>query len=397
MNIHEYQAKEILAKSGIPVMRGKVAHSPEEAVQIAEDLKGNLWVVKAQIHAGGRGKAGGIILCHSPGEVREAARKLLGQRLATSQTGSPGISSGGLNGHLVKCVYIEEGCAIERELYISLVVDRLHQCLAFIASKAGGMDIEETAARQPDHIITVRVDPASGFQPYHGRQLAYGLGLKGEAATQMGRLSGNLYALFKTLDASLVEINPLVITKTGDLKALDAKMSFDESGLLRHPEIGQLRDEDEEDASEREAARQGLSYVKLDGTIGCMVNGAGLAMATMDIIKLHGAQPANFLDIGGGATQERVAVAFKLISADKNVKAILINIFGGIMRCDVVAEGILAAAREVGLTVPMVVRLQGTHENQGRQILASSSLKIMLADDLGDAALKVVQAVREAA
>lgn len=389
MNIHEYQAKSILADYGVPLLKGKVAYTVDEAIKVASELGGVLWVVKAQVHAGGRGKAGGVVLCRSSEEVRQAAKRLLGSQLVTHQTGPKGQEVGR--------IYIEEGCDFAQELYLSLLVDRTHQCLSFVASDAGGMDIEEVSQKTPDRILTLQIDPASGFQPYHGRKIAYGLGLKGEQAKALGQLAQSLYQSFNALDANLIEINPLVITKSGDLVALDAKMAFDDNGLFRHPEVEQLRDEAEEDASELEAARQGLSYVKLSGNIGCMVNGAGLAMATMDIIKLHGAEPANFLDVGGGASQDKVAAAFKLILADSNVEAILINIFGGIMRCDIIAEGIVCAAKEVSLTVPMVVRLQGTNEKEGKQILEESQLAIILADDLGDAAAKVAEAVREAA
>ncbi len=389
MNIHEYQAKSILADYGVPILKGKVAYTVDEAIKVASELGGVLWVVKAQVHAGGRGKAGGVVLCRSSEEVRQAAKRLLGSHLVTHQTGPKGQEVGR--------IYIEEGCDFVQELYLSLLVDRTHQCLSFVASDAGGMDIEEVSQKTPDRILTLQIDPASGFHPYHGRKIAYGLGLKGEQAKALGQLAQSLYQSFNALDANLIEINPLVITKSGDLVALDAKMAFDDNGLFRHPEIEQLRDEAEEDASELEAARQGLSYVKLSGNIGCMVNGAGLAMATMDIIKLHGAEPANFLDVGGGASQDKVAAAFKLILADSNVEAILINIFGGIMRCDIIAEGIVCAAKEVSLTVPMVVRLQGTNEKEGKQILEESQLAIILADDLGDAAAKVAEAVREAA
>lgn len=389
MNIHEYQAKSVLAGYGVPVLRGKVIYTVEESVQAVSELGGSLWVVKAQIHAGGRGKAGGVILCRSLDEVRQAAQKLLGTRLVTHQTGP--------EGQIVKRLYIEEGCDIAQELYLSLVVDRTHQCLSFVASEAGGMDIENVAEKAPEKILTFQIDSASGCQPYHARKLAYGLNLSGKAAQQMEALVLNLYQSFCSEDASLIEINPLVVTKSGDLVALDAKMTFDDNSLFRQPEIEKLRDEDEEDASELEANRQGLSYVKLDGNIGCMVNGAGLAMATMDIIKLNGASPANFLDVGGGASRDKVATAFKLILADTNVKAILINIFGGIMQCDVIAEGIVSAAKEVHLRVPMVVRLQGTNEKEGKHILKNSPLTIISADDLGEAAFKVAQAVSEAA
>ncbi len=389
MNIHEYQAKSILAGYDVPVLRGKVAYTVEESLKVSSELGGSLWVVKAQVHAGGRGKAGGVVLCHSSDEIRQAAQRLLGSRLVTHQTGPKGQE--------VKRLYIEEGCDIAKELYLSLVVDRVHQCLSFAASESGGIDIEEVAEKEPEKILTMQIDPASGFQPYHGRKLAYGLGLTGEVAEKMVQFARNLYKSFTELDVNLIEINPLVMTTTGDLVALDAKMTFDENGLFRHSEIEPLRDEDEEDAVELEASRQGLSYVKLDGNIGCMVNGAGLAMATMDIIKLHGASPANFLDVGGGASRDKVAAAFKLILADSHVEAILINIFGGIMRCDIIAQGIVSAAKEVRLTVPMVVRLQGTNEKEGKEILAASSLAIILADDLGEAAIKVAQAVRESA
>ncbi|MGV8948798.1 MAG: ADP-forming succinate--CoA ligase subunit beta [Candidatus Paracaedibacter sp.] len=389
MNIHEYQAKSILAGYGVPILKGKVSYTVDEAVAALSELGGNLWVVKAQIHAGGRGKAGGVVLCRSSEDVRHAAKRLLGSTLITHQTGPKGQE--------VRRLYVEEGCDFVSELYLSLVIDRTHQCLSFVASAAGGMDIEEVSQKTPDKILTLQIDPASGFQPYHGRKIAYGLGLKGDEAKAVSELAQNLYQSFMALDANLIEINPLVITKTGGVVALDAKITFDDNGLFRHPEIEHLRDEAEEDASELEAARQGLSYVKLSGNIGCMVNGAGLAMATMDIIKLHGAEPANFLDVGGGASRGKVAAAFKLILADSNVEAILINIFGGIMRCDIVAEGIVAAAKEVHLTVPMVVRLQGTNEKEGKQILTQSPLTIVLADDLGEAAAKVAEAARKAA
>lgn len=389
MNIHEYQAKSILAAYGVPILRGKVAYSILEATNAAKELGGSLWVVKAQIHAGGRGKAGGVVLCRSVDEVKNASEKLLDSRLITHQTDS--------KGQVVKRLYVEEGCEIAHELYLSLVVDRSHQCLTFVASRAGGMDIEQVSSTTPDQILSFQIDPATGILPYHGRKLIYGLGLESKTAEQFEKLVQNLYRSFFETDASLIEVNPLVITKAGDLVALDAKMTFDDNGLYRHPGIEGLRDEDEEDPMEREAHRYGLSYVKLDGNIGCMVNGAGLAMATMDIIKLNGAAPANFLDVGGGASHDKVAAAFKLILADKNVEAILINIFGGIMRCDVIAEGIISAAQEVSLTVPMVVRLQGTNEKEGKQILKDSTLTVISADDLGDAARKVAQAVREAA
>jgi len=369
-------------------MRGKVAYTVEEAAKVALELEGTLWVVKAQIHAGGRGKAGGIILCHTKEEVSKAAQHLLGKRLITHQTGSKGQE--------IKCVYIEEGCDIAQELYLSVVVDRNNQCLTFIASTKGGVDIEEVSQKSPAQMITLSIDPLSGYQPFHARKLVYGLGLAGKTAQQMTKLAQDLYQCFKSLDASLIELNPLAITKNQNLVTLDAKMAFDDNGLFRHPEIEHMRDEDEEDSAELKATRQGMSYVKLDGNIGCMVNGAGLAMATMDIIKLQGAQPANFLDVGGGASRDKVITAFKLILADARVEGILINIFGGIMHCDVIAEGIVCAAKEVQLTVPMVVRLQGTNEKEGKKILADSGLSIISADTLSEAAIKVAKAVREA-
>ncbi len=398
MNIHEYQAKELLAKRGVPVPAGAVAYTASEAVEAATRLGGpsgansseaKLWAVKAQIHAGGRGKAGGVKLARSSDEVAAAARELLGKALVTHQTGSAG--------RVVKRVYVEGGVDIARELYLALSVDRGCGRIALIGAGEGGMDIEELAAQSPDKIVRVAIDPASGLSPFHARRLAFALGLAGEQVTAMVGLVAALYRAFVELDASLVEINPLVVTGSGDLVALDAKVSIDDNALFRHPEIEALRDEDEEDPIEREAGKHQLSYVKLDGNIGCMVNGAGLAMATMDLIKLYGAMPANFLDVGGGATRERVTVAFKLILSDPNVEAILVNIFGGILRCDVLAEGIVAAAREVNLHVPLVVRLAGTNVELGRRILGQSGLKLIAADDLDDAARKVVAAAKEAA
>lgn len=389
MNIHEYQAKQVLKEYGIPISHGKVAFSAEEAMKAAEEMGGTLWVVKAQIHAGGRGKAGGVILARSLEEVKSAAHKILGKNLVTHQTGP--------KGQLVRKVYVEQGCAIDKEFYLSMIVNRQTESVSVMASQAGGMDIEEVAAKTPDKIITFSIDPVSGFQQFHGRKVAFALGLQGAAIKQMIVLLDGLYQAFVKLDCNLVEINPLVLTKEGNLIALDAKVTFDDNGLIRHPEIEKLRDTDEEDPAETQAHEHELSYVKLDGSIGCMVNGAGLAMATMDIIKLHGGEPANFLDVGGGATKEKVATAFKLILADQNVKAILINIFGGIMRCDVIAEGIVAAAKEVQLVIPMVVRLQGTNGELGKKILKESNLKIISEDDLSQAAACVVKAVREAA
>ena len=389
MNIHEYQAKDLLAKFGVPVPRGGVAYTAAEAAGVAHRLGGERWVVKAQIHAGGRGKAGGVRLVRSEAEATAAARDLLGRNLVTAQTGPKGRE--------VKRVYVEEGCDIARELYLGLVIDRGSGRVTLIGSSEGGVEIEEVAARHPDRILRVAIDPASGIEPFHGRTIAFGLGLGPEQIAAAVRFVGGLFRAFCGLDASLVEINPLVVTGAGELVALDAKISFDDNALFRHPDVAALRDEDEEDPTELEAQRHGLSYVKLDGNIGCMVNGAGLAMATMDIIKLYGGSPANFLDVGGGATRERVSAAFKLILSDPNVEGILVNIFGGIMRCDVIAEGVVGAAREVNLHVPLVVRLEGTNVDLGKRILEQSGLPILAAENLADAAEKVVTAVREAA
>jgi succinyl-CoA synthetase beta subunit len=389
MNIHEYQAKQLLTKYGVPTLAGKEAFSVDEAVAACKIIGGSIWVVKAQIHAGGRGKAGGVILCRSENDVRAAAEKLLGSTLVTHQTGA--------KGQIVRRLYVEAGCAIAQELYLSILVDRSSEKIAVVASAAGGMDIEEVAAQSPDKIVTFTIDPVSGYQSFHGRKVAFALGLKGATVQQMGRLLQALYCSFVEKDMNMLEINPLVVTQEGNLVALDAKITFDDNGLFRHQDVEALRDIDEEDPIETQAKEHDLSYVKLDGNIGCMVNGAGLAMATMDIIKLHGGEPANFLDVGGGATQEKVSAAFKLILADHHVKAILINIFGGIMRCDVIAKGIVAAAREVALNVPMVVRLQGTNMEIGKQILKESELAIIPADELSEAAHKVVQATKEAA
>ena len=398
MNIHEYQAKGLLAKFGVSVPRGGVAFTPEEAENAARDLGGPVWVVKSQIHAGGRGAGrfqddpdgpGGVRLCRSLEEVKENARKMLGHILVTRQTGAAGKA--------VNRLYIEEGCDIARELYLGMLVDRATSRVTVMASAEGGMEIEEVAARTPEKIIKVAIDPALGLMPFHGRKIAFGLGLKGKEIGSAVKFLTGMYKAMNALDASIVEINPLVVTGGGEVLALDAKMNFDDNALFRHPDVAELRDEHEEDPQEREAARHELNYIKLDGSIGCMVNGAGLAMATMDIIKLYGGEPANFLDVGGGATKERVTAAFKIILADPNVEGILVNIFGGIMRCDVIAEGVVAAAREVSLTVPLVVRLEGTNVELGKKILAESGLTIQSADDLADAAEKVVKAVREAA
>jgi len=398
MNIHEYQAKGLLAKFGVATPSGGVAFTPEEAEHVARDLGGPVWVVKSQIHAGGRGAghfrddpegAGGVRVCKSRDEVNDAARKMLGHVLVTKQTGAAGKE--------VKRLYIEEGVDIARELYLGMLTDRATSRITIMASVEGGMEIEEVAAKTPEKILKVAIDPAIGFMPYHGRQIAFGLGLEGKQVGACVKFIGAMYRAFTELDASIVEINPLVVTGEGQVIALDAKMNFDDNALFRHRDVAGLRDEDEEDAMELEAARHELNYIKLDGEIGCMVNGAGLAMATMDIIKLCGSAPANFLDVGGGATKERVTAAFKIILSDPNVKGILVNIFGGIMRCDVIAEGVVAAAREVSLHVPLVVRLEGTNVDLGKNILADSGLPIVSADDLGDAAEKVVKAVEEAA
>ena len=389
MNIHEYQAKQLLAKYGVAVPRGGVAYNAPEAENVAKDLGGPLWVVKAQIHAGGRGKGGGVKVVKSVEEARHTADHILGMNLVTHQTG-PG-------GKEVKRVYIEEGCDIARELYLGILLDRVSARITFMASTEGGMEIEEVAARTPEKIIKVAIDPATGMLPYHARKIAFCLNLEGRQVKAAVKFMIAIYNAFTGLDASLIEINPLVVTNGGNVVALDAKMNFDDNALFRHPDIAELRDEDEEDPAELEAARHDLNYIKLDGNIGCMVNGAGLAMATMDIIKLHGGDPANFLDVGGGANKERVATAFKLILSDANVEAILVNIFGGIMRCDIIAEGVVAAAREVSFDVPLVVRLEGTNVEMGKKILGDSGLPIVSASDLGDAARKIVKAVGKAA
>ena len=388
MNLHEYQAKQVLAGFGVPVPRGVPVLAPDGIEAAVDELGGPVWVVKAQIHAGGRGKAGGVKVCGGRDEAVAAARGMFGTVLVTHQTG-PG-------GREVRRVYLEEGAAIAHEYYLGAVVDRESGRVALMASRQGGVDIETVAAENPEAIVTVAVDPASGFQPHHGRSLAAGLGLAGETAKATAGLGRAVYDAVLGSDASMVEINPLIETAEGALVALDAKIGIDDNALFRQPEIAALRDADEEDPAERAAAGHGLSYVKLDGAIGCMVNGAGLAMATMDIIKLHGAEPANFLDVGGGATRTRVTEAFKIILSDANVRAILVNIFGGIMRCDVIAEGIVAAAREVALDLPLVVRLEGTNVEKGKAILAGSGIDLIPADDLGDAAAKAVRAIGRA-
>lgn len=398
MNIHEYQAKQLLAKFGVAVPRGGVAYTPEEAEKVANELGGPVWVVKSQIHAGGRGAgrfkgnengAGGVRVVKSVADVKSNAGEMIGATLVTKQTGPEGKE--------VSRVYIEEGCDIKRELYLSLLVDRDTSRVTVMASTEGGMEIEEVAEATPEKIITIAIDPVTGLQGFHARRIAFALGLEGDQVKSAVKFLSAMYKAFTDLDAAMVEINPLVITGSGDVIALDAKMGFDDNALFRHKDVAELRDESEEDASELEAAKYELNYVKLDGSIGCMVNGAGLAMATMDIIKLYGSEPANFLDVGGSATKERVTAAFKIILSDPNVEGILVNIFGGIMRCDVIAEGVVAAAKEVSLHVPLVVRLEGTNVDLGKQILADSGLPITSADNLADAAEKIVTAVKEAA
>ena len=388
MNIHEYQAKGLLKQYGVTVLGGGVAYTPEEAESVARELGGPVWVVKAQIHAGGRGKGGGVKLTRSIEEVRQTADQMLGMTLVTHQTGP--------QGRVVKRVFVEDGCDIGRELYLAAVLDRATSSVTLMASTEGGMDIEEVAAKTPEKIVRVSIDPAIGFQPFHGRKIAFALGLEGKQVSAAVKFMRGVYDCFVDRDASLLEINPLVVTGGGDLVALDAKMNFDSNALYRQPKVLELRDLDEEDAQEIEASRHELNYIKLDGNIACMVNGAGLAMATMDIIKLYGGEPANFLDVGGGATKERVTAAFKLLLADPNVEGVLVNIFGGIMRCDVIAEGVIAAAREVNIGVPLVVRLEGTNVDLGKKLLAESGLAITPADDLADAAQKVVEAVGKA-
>jgi succinyl-CoA synthetase beta subunit len=389
MNIHEYQAKSLLKTYGAPVADGHVAETPQQAAAHAKTLGGEAFVVKAQIHAGGRGKGGGIKLVKTLQELHAEADRMLGKPLITPQTGP--------KGRLVRRVYIVKDATIARELYLSLLVDRVTGQVAFVASTEGGVNIEEVAANTPEKIATLTVDPATGISPYHGRVIASALKLEGDFAKQCAALIKALYQLFIDKDASLIEINPLVVTKEGRLLCLDAKIGFDDNALFRHADIAELRDIHEEDPAEVEASKHDLSYVKLDGSIGCMVNGAGLAMATMDIIKLYGGEPANFLDVGGGATKERVTEAFKIILSDPHVKAVLVNIFGGIMRCDIIAEGIIAAAREMHITVPLVVRLEGTNVERGKELLAQSGLAIVPADDLDDAAKKAVAAVKAAA
>jgi len=386
MNIHEYQAKAVLREFGVPVPRGQAAFSVEEAIKAAKELDAPVVVVKAQIHAGGRGKAGGVKVVKSTEDVRKEAARLFGSVLVTHQTGP--------HGKQVNRLYIEEGSAIDREFYLSALVDRETSRIAFVVSTAGGMDIEEVARTHPEQIMTFSVDPATGIMPHHGRLVAQALGLRDELAKQAATVVTKLYAAFVAKDMSLLEINPLVVTKGKELVCLDAKIGFDDNALYRHPDIAALRDLSEEDDKEIEASKYDLNYVALDGAIGCMVNGAGLAMATMDIIRLYGEAPANFLDVGGSASKEKVAAAFKIITADPKVKGILVNIFGGIMKCDIIAEGVVAAVKEVGLPVPLVVRLEGTNVELGKEIIAKSNLNVTSADDLDDAAQKIVKAVK---
>jgi succinyl-CoA synthetase beta subunit len=398
MNIHEYQAKAVLKEFGVPVSRGVPVLKVEDAEAAARELGGPLWVVKSQIHAGGRGKGkfkepaagekGGVRLAKSVEEVKQFCKEMLHNTLVTVQTGPAGKQ--------VNRLYVEDGSDIEKEFYLSALVDRVTSRVSFVVSTEGGMDIEQVAHSTPEKIISFSVDPATGVMPHHGRTVAKALGLSGDLAKQAGVLVGQLYKAFVATDMSMLEINPLIVSKQGELKCLDAKVSFDSNALYRQPKMLALRDETEEDAKEIEASKHDLSYVALDGDIGCMVNGAGLAMATMDIIKLYGHEPANFLDVGGGASKEKVTAAFKIITADPNVKGILVNIFGGIMRCDVIAEGVIAAVKEVGLKVPLVVRLEGTNVDLGKKIIAESGLNVISADDLDDAAQKIVKAVKEA-
>jgi succinyl-CoA synthetase beta subunit len=398
MNIHEYQAKSLLAKYGVPVPKGGAAYTPEEAQEVAQTLPGPVYVVKSQIHAGGRGAGrfqdapegkGGVRVVKSVEDVKSNAEAMLGHVLVTKQTGDKGKE--------VKRVYVEEGADIQRELYLALLVDRATSRVTVMASTEGGMEIEEVAARAPEKILQQTIDPAAGIMPFHGRKIAFGLGLEGKQISTFVKFLSALYQAYVGLDASLVEINPLIVTGDGSILALDAKMTFDDNALFRHSDVVEMRDLDEEDPAEIEASKHELNYIKLDGNIGCMVNGAGLAMATMDIIKLYGGEPANFLDVGGGATKERVIAAFKIILSDAAVEGILVNIFGGIVRCDVIAEAVVAAAQEVELHVPLVVRLEGTNVEMGKKILEESGLKITAADNLADGADKVVKAVREEA
>jgi succinyl-CoA synthetase beta subunit len=386
MNIHEYQAKEIFREVGVPVLKGKLAHSPEEALTAAKEIGGSVWVVKAQIHAGGRGKGGGVKVAKSLDEVKSLASSILGMTLVTPQTGPEGKK--------VHKVYIEQGCQIEKEYYAALFLNRNEGKVGIMASTEGGMDIEEVAEKHPEKIFHITIEPSFGLQDYQARELAFKLGLTGKTAIKAASLFVGLYKTYMANDCEMIEINPLVTTKEGAVYALDAKVSFDNNSLFRHPRLAALRDITEEEPSETEAGKYDLAFIKLDGNIGCLVNGAGLAMATMDIIKLHGGAPANFLDVGGGATKEKVTAAFKIILNDKNVKGILVNIFGGIMKCDIIAEGVIAASKDLGLKVPLVVRLEGTNVELGKKILSESGLNITPADDLADAAQKITAAVK---
>jgi len=387
MNLHEYQSKDVFRRYGIPVPEGKVAATADDAVSAAQALGGSVWVVKAQVHAGGRGKAGGVKVTKDLDTVRSAAAGMLGQRLVTKQTGADGLP--------IDLVYVESGSDIDREIYLSLTLNREKSRVAFIASSAGGMDIEEVAEKTPEKILSVNVHPAAGLQPYQCRQIAFGLGFKGEQIAEFQKIALALYDLYIKEDAALVEVNPLIVTKAGRIMALDAKINIDANAVYRHKDLAAMRDPDQEDPMERRASEHDLNYVSLEGDIACMVNGAGLAMATMDVIKLHGGQPANFLDVGGGATSERVTIAFQLILSNPKVKAILVNIFGGIVRCDLIAEGVINAVKAVGTELPVVVRLEGTNAEQAREMLASSGLAITPAEDLTDAAQKVVSLAKD--
>jgi succinyl-CoA synthetase beta subunit len=386
MNLHEYQAKALFRDAGIAVPDGQMATTPEQAAEVAENLGGSVWVVKAQVHAGGRGKAGGVKVVKSIGDVAAAAKGMLGGELKTKQTGDSGLP--------INSVIVEKGSSIVSELYISALVDRAQECVIFMASSEGGMDIEEVADKTPEKIITVAVDVAGGIQDWHGRRIGFGIGLEKAQIAQFNKIVKGLYSLIVGKDAALIEINPLITTDSGELMALDGKIGLDENALYRHPELAAMRDPTQENQREYEAAQHDLNYIELDGDIGCMVNGAGLAMATMDVVKKSGGEPANFLDVGGGTTAARVAEAFKLILSGSEIRAILVNIFGGIVRCDLVAEGIIQAVKEVGVKVPVVVRLEGTNVERGRELLASSGLAIITADDLNDAAQKVVAAAK---
>lgn len=386
MNIHEYQAKEVLRKFGVATLKGKLAHSPEEAVAAAKEIGGSVWVVKAQIHAGGRGKGGGVKVAKSLDEVADYAKKIIGMTLVTHQTGP--------EGKVVQKVFIEQGCNIAKEYYVACLIDRATGRAAMMASSEGGMDIEEVAEHNPDAIKKVDIDPTVGLMPFQARELAFAIGMEPAIVNKAVKFFNGLYNAFIATDCSIAEINPLVVTKEGDVLCLDAKMNFDSNSLFRHPDIVEMRDLNEEEPSEIEASKFDLAFIKLDGNIGCLVNGAGLAMATLDIIKLHGASPANFLDVGGGANKEKVTEAFKIILKDKNVKGILVNIFGGIMKCDIIAEGVIAASKELGLKVPLVCRLEGTNVELGKKMLRESGLNITPADNLTDAAQKIVAAIK---